>query len=331
VPRGGLLRNAFAGVALTSLVLAGCAHRPPLISTRIASQDAARAELVDVPFFPQERYQCGPAALATVLVAAGAEASPEDLAPQVFLPGRRGSLQLELIAAARRYGRLPYVIAPTLDDLLAQLRSGLPVLVLQNLGLESLPVWHYAVVIGFDAPEEALILRSGTERRLTMPAALFMRTWVGSDHWGLVVLDPGRLPANPEPPRYLRAAAGLEAAGQQAAAQAGYVAALRQWPDHPTALLGLGNTHYAQGELLQAARTYRRLVAVRPEDVIAHNNLAQVLADLGCREEALILSRRATALAEDEAKLQRAVARTQAQITAATANTAAGECPFPPA
>ncbi|MGD8236773.1 MAG: hypothetical protein PVJ65_11540, partial [Chromatiales bacterium] len=69
-------------------------------------------QLADTPFFPQQAYQCGPAALATVLNANGVSISPEQLVPQVYLPERRGSLQVEMIAAARRYDQVPVVIEP---------------------------------------------------------------------------------------------------------------------------------------------------------------------------------------------------------------------------
>jgi len=36
-----------------------------------------RTELREVPFFPQEEFQCGPAALATVLAASGVKVTPE--------------------------------------------------------------------------------------------------------------------------------------------------------------------------------------------------------------------------------------------------------------
>ncbi|MEE4360755.1 MAG: hypothetical protein V2I63_04445, partial [Pseudomonadales bacterium] len=91
-------------------------------------------ELRTVPFYPQVAYQCGPAALATVLVHSGVDTTAEALVDQVWLPGRRGSLQIELVAATRRQGRLPYVLGGDLEELAAELRQGRPVLVLQNLG-----------------------------------------------------------------------------------------------------------------------------------------------------------------------------------------------------
>ena len=41
------------------------------------------------------------AALATVLNYSAATTTPEDLAHEVYIPGRKGSLQIEMLAAAR--------------------------------------------------------------------------------------------------------------------------------------------------------------------------------------------------------------------------------------
>ncbi len=116
-------------------------------------------ELSATPFFPQSDYQCGPAALATVLTASGVTTTPEALVPKVYLPGRQGSLQPELVAAARQYDRLAYVLEPALAQVVAEVAAGRPVLVMQNLGLASYPVWHFAVVVGYDREAEQLVLR----------------------------------------------------------------------------------------------------------------------------------------------------------------------------
>ena len=87
------------------------------------------------PFFPQEEYQCGPAALATALVSAGAQTTPEALVPQVYVPERKGSFQVEMLAAARRHGMVSYALAPKFEDLLREIAAGTPVIVLQNLGI----------------------------------------------------------------------------------------------------------------------------------------------------------------------------------------------------
>ena len=95
------------------VMAAGCAPIPPSVSKLPATGGAI--ELDDTPFYPQERYQCGPAALTTVLVDSGATVSLDEIVDKVYLPGRQGSLQFELLAATRTEGRLPYRVDGTLD------------------------------------------------------------------------------------------------------------------------------------------------------------------------------------------------------------------------
>ena len=95
-----------AGVFLICGLLAGCATPPQtrqLLTTRPAGLPLT-AELTATPFFPQQRYQCGPAALATVLGAHGRAVIPEQLVDAVYVPALQGSLPEEISATARRYG-----------------------------------------------------------------------------------------------------------------------------------------------------------------------------------------------------------------------------------
>jgi tetratricopeptide (TPR) repeat protein len=275
-------------VAVVWLLAGGCAsHRPGLEAYLNDTNIPSTLELHDTPFFPQEEYQCGPAALATVLAASGIAVRPDELTGKVYLPERRGSLQLELIAASRRYGRLPYVLDGKLTAILAELASGRPVLVLQNLGLASYPTWHYAVVVGFDASHDEIILRSGDRKRFTVSTRRFMRSWGLADYWALVILRPSEMPASPDGGRYVSAIAALESAGQAESAALFYATALSRWPDSTVALFGTGNSHYAQGDRKAAEATYQRLLVLQPNHAAARNNYAHVLAERGCHEAAL--------------------------------------------
>jgi tetratricopeptide (TPR) repeat protein len=92
---------------------------------------------------------------------------------------------------------------------------------------------------------------------------------------------------------YLRAAARLEKAGQVGAARVAYERVLERWPDNPVALMGLGNTAYATGDLESAEQAFRRATIVQPRSAVAHNNLAQTLADFKEYDEALAEARAA--------------------------------------
>jgi tetratricopeptide (TPR) repeat protein len=308
-----------AGAALASL-LAGCAASPPLASGLPAAAPRA-IELAATPFFPQEEFQCGPAALATLLVASGIDVTPEALRPEVYLPGREGSLSLELVAAARRHGRLPYVLAATAHEMIAELEAGRPVLVLQNLGAGPLPVWHYAVLIGYDAERNVAVLRSGRERRLEMKWQRFAGSWHRGGRFAFTTLPPGVVPAHAQPARFIEAAAGLEAAGQRQAAGAAFDAATARWPGEPLAWLGRANVAFAEGRLEEAADGYVRVIQLAPEDAAARNNLAELLFEAGCPEKARRQVERAAALAAGT-PLEPAVADSLARISSADASLA---------
>jgi len=297
--------------------LGGCAVQRAVVSGTPSFADRTGAvELDGTPFFPQEALQCGPAALATVLGAAGVAAEPDALAREVYTPGLGGSLQLELVAAARARGFVPYVIAPEPDALFAELLTGRPVLVLQNLRLSAWPAWHYAVVIGADPARDAVILRSGTERRRVMPAGTFLRSWDRAERWGLVLLAPGELPAWPVRTSYFDAVAGLEDTGRYAGAARGWEAALVAWPGDPVARFGYATASYLAGDLAAARAGYEALLAEDPEHAAALNNLANVFQDLGCLAMARALALRAVAAAPAGGAVAAAAADTLARLPA---------------
>lgn len=285
--------------AAAALSLGACATRPPVLPA-LMPQATAPIELRETPFFPQAEYQCGPAALATVLKTAGVALKPDNLVDQVYVPARQGSLQVELLAATRRAGRIPYLIEPTLAALRAELEAGRPVLVLQNLGLDLLPVWHYAVVVGIDPEGDQVILRSGVERRLRSRATTFLRSWELADNWGMVVLRPGEMPARVTQQRLLTAIALAEPMLSVEARKRAYRTALERWPASATARFGYAHALHAAGELSAAEASYREIVSRHPRHAAALNNLAGVLTDRGCHTQAVAVANQALAVATDD-------------------------------
>ena len=271
-----------AVLACATLLLTGCALRGPVHPDAATVDLPWRVELDGTPFFPQRAYQCGPAALATVLAASGVPVEPDELIDDVYLPVREGSLQAEIIAATRQHDRLAYVAPPSLESLLAQLADGRPVLVLQKTGFGAWPGWHYAVVIGYDLASRHVLLRSGTEARLELSFRRFMTLWDRAERWAMVAIEPGTLPAEADLHRYMRAAAGLEAVGRRAAAAEAYRAASEAWPDEPLPRIGLANLAYAGGDFATAERELRAAVRHEPSDAALRNNHAIALHAMGC-------------------------------------------------
>jgi tetratricopeptide (TPR) repeat protein len=263
------------------LLVGGCVTRGPLLESRTRI-----VELDQTPFFPQEAHECGPAALATVLGASSVSVTPEALESRVYLPGRRGSLQVEMQAAPRAYGRLAYRIEPELSAITAELDAHRPVLVLHNYGLPFWPRWHYAVVVGYDGTKDVVILRSGRKPRQKLSAANFMRAWDNGDRWALVVLRPGELPEHPDKQRYLEAAAAFEGVAQPKDAWLIFDAAVKQWPDEPVTWIGRGTANYRLADKAAAAADYRAALGIDHSQPAARNNLAMALLEMGCATQA---------------------------------------------
>ena len=290
--------SCFAGARLAAgafsivILLGGCASMVPQTMGLRDAWPAGVPERIEhsaVPFFAQDDYQCGPAALATVLANTGAKVTPDELVKDVYLPARQGSLQVEMLAAARRFGLVSYQIAPKYTDLLREVAAGNPVVILQDLGAGVFTNWHYAVVVGYDYPAGELYLRSGKVKREVMPFTMLEYTWRESQYWAMVVMPPGGVPATATEQGYLASIAAMARVGEPRAAIAAYGGYLKRWPDNLPASIALANSYYVLGELGNAEAVLRRAAERNPDSVVVLNNLAQTVSDKGRNEEALVI------------------------------------------
>ena len=277
-----------AGVLLCALilmVLAGCASTP-----RISSPErlgiARQASLDDVPFFGQRDYQCGPAALAMVLNDSGVDAKVDALIPQLFLPGRQGSVQPEMLATTRRQGRIPYVLDNDIESLLETLDAGHPVVVMQNLSLPIAPLWHYAVAIGYDLEAETVRLHTGFNPAQDMALSTFDATWARSDRWAMVALPPGELPAGISDQAALTAISDAERVLGAEPLLPSWEALVQRFPGLAMGWFGLGNARYASGDRADAADAFRFATLHDPALAAAWLNLGLTLHGLGEAKEA---------------------------------------------
>ena len=302
-----------------SLVASGCisnAEKTPSIEWNVKA-----IELTATPFFPQIQYQCGPASLATVLNESGLTTDPATLAAEVYLPDRKGALQVEMIAAVRRHGRIPYEIDKDLQSIIDQLEHGMPVLVLLNLGISALPVYHYAVVIGYEPDSDSIIMRSGEDYRLLMSRLRFLSAWSKTSSWALTVPPIGKLPAKVNVERFLRSVIALESVGQWQAAQQNYLTVLGKWPDNTLARFGLANTLRTEGKLTEAADQYSKALKQDASHKPARNNLADTLLRLGRCNAAMSVLQPVLNKAVSESEIDKAINTTHAEIQEACPET----------
>lgn len=262
-------------------MLAACAAGGPDSPT--ASTLPGSIRVAGVPFHPQDGFGCGPSSLAMALGWSGIEVKPGML--QARFEGT-GDPRPALAETASSYGRLAYPISG-MAGLLAELESGHPVVVVQNLGVESRPIWNCPVAVGFDRARDAVIVNGGNQAGKRVSARTFERLWSETDQWGLVVLKPGDLPKAVSLPGYLAAARGLELAGRYWEAVLAYDAALSAWPDDSETLMGLGTSLYRLGDPRGAADAYRAAASVAFDPGPARAALARLSSEQASLEAVL--------------------------------------------
>ena len=313
------LRRVFFRLLVVSmaLVLSACATVKP---STPPERDSVR---LDVPFVEQEVAHCGPAALTSALQFRGQDVAIDELVRQVYLPGREGSLTLEMTAAVRRQGLLPYPALPTLDAVVAELDAGNPVLVLQNLSFNWWPQWHYALVVGYENAGATLLLHSGKRAYYAIPARTFMKTWHRSDYWGLVPVPLGEFPAAATALTYLSELEKMRETATVSDRQ--YENALSEatehWTRSATAQFMMAN--YLQDKKRDGALAYfQRSLQLQPGNALAWNNFAFALAEAGCQLTAQQAIKRARTLAPFDSRLE----NSEKELSAATAVSEPGNC-----
>ncbi|MGJ8686542.1 MAG: PA2778 family cysteine peptidase [Spongiibacteraceae bacterium] len=264
----------------------------------------AQRVVLSVPFVSQLDHFCGPAALAEVAQYRGVAITQQELARRVFLPGRKGSLAIELVSASRSLGLLPYLLDRKFASILLEVNAGNPVLVLQNLGLSWWPKWHFAVVTGYDLATEEVILHSGERANYRLGFATFNATWRRADSWAMVVMDGQVLPETAVASRYVSAANAFEQGGKLELAQLYYHAALSRWPDSRLAMIALANIAYSRGDYRQSISLNRKVLAQHPDAAAVWNNLAYALLAEQCPQQAKAAIARALTLAPTDSNYQ---------------------------
>ena len=279
--------RALAGVLILFLLVGCSTPQTKALRSNVPAGIPARVELSEVKFYAQDDYQCGPATLAMVMHSEGAQVTPEQLKDFLYLPDKQGSLQVEMLATARRYGLLAYVLKPELQDVLTEVAAGNPVIVLQNLALSWYPMWHYAVVIGYDLNKEEMILRSGPNKRQILPFGTFEHTWARSQYWAMLALPPSRLPQTANSADLLRSISALQHSSPSTDVWPAHTAAMQRWPKDLLVHFAAANYAYNHGQLELAAQLFLQATIDHPDSAPAFNNLAQTLSDLGKHDEAL--------------------------------------------
>ena len=286
------------------LILQGCQSLPQTEQLINSPPDdvARQADISSLPFYPQQEYFCGPTTLSEVFNYYGHNVSPDNLAPDTFIPAKQGTLQIEMLAATRQQGLLAYSSRSDMTQLVQLINEGKPIIVLQNLSIEWFPMWHYAVVKGYDLDAQEFILHTGVTPDHRMSYELFERTWQRAKYWMLSAVPAGDTSKYFEPFIYINAAHDLLTVGQSEAAIASLKAATQQWPDAWLAYFLLAN-HYLGQDLNQSLNWFSQGYAVAEQQAMYLNNYAYALSLAGCQQRAKEMIEQALKLAPQDDNL----------------------------
>ncbi len=296
-------------LAAVALLLGGCT---PAKVQRVQDHGSGeeRIELNKTAFFPNEDRASAAAALATLFYTDGLQTvGPPQVAP---LLGRKTAVQdlrAEFPGIAYGYERLAFVLPRTLDAVLAEVRAGQPVMVLQKAS-----DWRYAVVIGVEPLSNRMILRSGKEGRVYQELADFLGQWKRGDHWAMVISDGSRVPASATQAAWIAVGEAATLANQPKLAEKNAYGAIERWPNQVVPWVALGNARYALKDWLGAQEAYLESLRLKSFNPVVRNNLALVLLERHCVD--LAEQQLAAALAgETDAALKAAYEETRVRIS----------------
>lgn len=141
----------------------------------------------NVPFFPQEEYQCGPASLAGVLNYYGQNILPEEIAKEIYSRSAKGSLTVDMFLFAEKKGMSAFQYRGSIDDIRKNIDNKIPVIVMIDTGNYFIQQNHFIVITGYN--EEGIYAHSGRDQNKFIPLKKFLSMWERSNYWTLKILN----------------------------------------------------------------------------------------------------------------------------------------------
>ena len=181
-------RFARAVVAVCfALSMAGCVSADQFLTGEERPLSPNTLYVKQVPFYPQTQYQCGPASLATVLNYWGRHVTPEQIAQEIYRPGMKGTLSLDLWQYAKAQDFQASVRQGSWEFLETQVSRERPIIAFLNLGFRQVPLGHFLVVVGVDPEDKSVIAYSGVEKNQRIPFDRFKKAWEKTNYWSLLI------------------------------------------------------------------------------------------------------------------------------------------------
>lgn len=190
------LRAALLALALLLVILPGCGGI--LIDTRhiieeIEASPDKGSFIREVPFYPQDQYMCGPASLASLVAYWGAPgiADIDESVSEVYQAKLKGTLPIDMLLFAKEKGMDAVYYKGSLDDIREKIARKEPLILFLNLGLESYPVGHYIVVVGYSDISGMVIAHSGIDKDRAYTYGELEKAWSKTNYSTLLIKPKG--------------------------------------------------------------------------------------------------------------------------------------------
>jgi ABC-type bacteriocin/lantibiotic exporter with double-glycine peptidase domain len=169
-----------AALLFVCLLLSACASVP-------GGAHTGEVIIGNVPFYPQEDHQCGPASLAGVLQFRGMQITPEEIAGAIFSKTARGTLTLDMALYAQKKGLFSLEYSGSMSDLREKIDAGNPLIVMVDNGISIWQVNHFMVVLGYN--DDGVIVNSGKKEHEFIDNDKFMKGWTRTGFWSLLITN----------------------------------------------------------------------------------------------------------------------------------------------
>ena len=140
-----------------------------------ANQIKSATIISDVPFFRQTKYNCGPAALASVYNFLGVSQAVEEISRRIYTRAQKGSLNLQLLIDAREQGLTATMYSGSFQRIKDAINEETPLILMISAGGDSL---HYVVVVGYEGYDLAtIVVHDGYEPYKKYKREMLERKW----------------------------------------------------------------------------------------------------------------------------------------------------------
>ncbi len=264
-------------ILVPSLLISGCAaHNFSAIRRDLGTAGYDGHYIQSVPFEKQTRYQCGPAALSSVMKYWGKAVSQEEIAKTVYIPRLHGTLDFDLEDYPKNYGLWVRSYSATFEDLKAKIKKDIPLIVLQREVPQFLNRYHYLVVVGYDEPRGLVVAHAGYKQDAVFTTKEFLKKWDGTQRWALLVVAPEKIDWQLSAEEHNSLGLFYEKQNDLRRAKDNYEAAVQIEPKVATFYFNLGNVNLKLRNFEGAEGAYKRAIELEPKFADAYNNLACV-------------------------------------------------------